>query len=222
MNKILYILSYNDETYDISKTNFSKYRWAEPVKINSTIYLENVVYDSFLPNHINEWKNSNFVGTMSWKAHKKIKLPDLDSPKSDIKIKDADVVAFFYLKQNIFRHAIHCHGENFKTLWITLLSRMGYRKEQIMNDNIKAFFGNYWMAKPELMIEYLSFFSKAKKILEESDDIHDLMWSDSHYQSGLTEEHIYSIFHKPYFPLFIFVLERLPCFYFNDYKVLLY
>lgn len=222
MNKIVYILSYNDETYNTSKVNFSKYKWAKPIKINSTIYLENIVYDSFLINNVDEWVNSDFVGTMSWKAYKKIKLPDLDSPESDIKINDTDVVAFFYLNRNIFSHAVQCHGQNFKVLWMTLLSRMGYGEDEITNNNIKAFFGNYWMAKPNLMIEYLSFFSRAKKILNESDDIHDLMWSDSKYQSGLSEEHIYSIFNKPYFPLFVFVLERLPCFYFSNHKILLY
>lgn len=223
-DKLIYILSYDDYSHRIAQQTFHNKEWASVFKINTTIYLENIMYDSILLSLKDSWIDLNFIGTMSWKANQKIEIPDLDSEFSKQKIRDIDpdIIAFFHTGEDLLDQATKHHGKNFEYLWITLLTRMGYSKSEAKDKNIKSFFANYWISKPNFMIDYINFYHKAIKILLESKDLYDISWSDSGHVSHPSKEHLISIFNKPYFPLFLFILERLPCFYFRNHKILLY
>ena len=95
---IIYILSYNTETYNISRSIYGQYKWARFVILPPTILFENYMYDEWLINNYDEWKDCDFVGTLAWKAIKKIKLPDIDKLADFLeKNNNFDIVPFYVI-----------------------------------------------------------------------------------------------------------------------------
>jgi hypothetical protein len=221
----IYILSYNEDTYNTALEKFNDKLWANVININTTIYLENIMYNSWLINHKNDWINSDYVGTLSWRSFQKIKIPKLDDSVNSVLINksNADVVVFAPISMNLLYQASRDHGKRFKSLWIYLIKSLGFSAEQAIDPTVKLFFCNYWMAKPNVMMDYIDFFSRAKFILENDQEIQDDLWSNSNYNGYVSKEKLMEIFGRPYYPFHPFLLERLPCFFFHQkHKVLPY
>ena len=79
MKIIIFILSYNDETYNCACEKYSKFKWAKIIKIETTILLESIMYDKWLIDNYDEWKNYDYIGFLSWKFEQKIKMPNFDN-----------------------------------------------------------------------------------------------------------------------------------------------
>lgn len=221
----IYILAYNQETFDTATKQFSDKSWATVININTTIYFENIMYDNWLIAHKDEWINYDYVGTLSWKSHTKIRLPKLDHIKSieSINFENPDVVAFAPANMNLLYQATRDHGFKFKTLWIEILKKLNYSMEKIMDPSIKLFWCNYWMAKPNVMLDYIKFFQQVKLVLENTKEIQSDLWSNSNYNGYVSKERLIEIFGRPYYTYHPFLLERLPCFFFHQkYKILPY
>lgn len=224
-NYRIYVISYNSFTNNVANYHFKNKSWAKVIEVKTTRYFENIMYDSWLHSNIDEWINTDYVGTLSWKSNTKISLPELDCPKfqDQISKENPDVVVFLVPNMILLDQAQKGHGDAFKRVWVYLLSQLGYSELEATDPSIKLFWSNYWMAKPDVMLKYIDFFRKAKNILENSDHIQDDIWSNSNYGGYLPKERLIEIFNKPYYPLYLFIMERLPCFFFHQqYKLLSY
>jgi len=221
----IYILSYDSKTEDTAIKQFSNKSWSTVININTTIYLENIMYDTWLLNHQDQWINHDYVGTLSWRSYTKIQLPKLDNQINInlIKDKNPDIVAFAPTIMNLLYQATRDHGQRFRKIWIYLIKNLGYSVEEAIDPTVKLFFCNYWMAKPPVMIDYINFFEKAKYILENSEEIQNDLWSNSNYNGYVSSGRLTEIFGRPYYPYHPFIFERLPCFFFHQkYNILPY
>jgi hypothetical protein len=73
-NVIIYVLCYNEKTLEIAKDIYKDYYWARPCIIeNQDITLENAFWKQLLAMS-DEWELCEMVGTISWKAYKKINI----------------------------------------------------------------------------------------------------------------------------------------------------
>lgn len=222
----IYILSYNNSTLSSSIGYFHKYSWAKCISIDTTVYLENIMYDSWLSTNINDWIRYDYVGTLSWRSPIKIKMPELNSLKLAQKLEDNsfEIVSFNRIRKPLLKYAVSCHGDIYKSLWINILEQLGFNLGEILDSKIPNFVCNYWMARPTVMQKYIEFFHKVKNVIINNSDIQNDLWSDSHYNGYVSKIKLMQIFNKPYYPMLPFILERLPCFfcYHYGYKLLNY
>lgn len=221
----IYILTYDNNTLNIAKSIFTDKDWAKVISINTTRYLENTMYDSWLINNKDDWKNYDYVGTLSWRSFQKIPLPNLYSDNSQrlITEQNPDIVTFYHTELNLIDQATQSHGNNFSKIWHYILKKVGFSDDQIFDPNISTFFSNYWMTKPEIMIKYIEFFAKIKDIIENDNEIKPDLYHNARYGTYVSGRRLIEIFGVPYHPLYIFVLERLPCFFFHQqHKMLRY
>jgi hypothetical protein len=214
----IYVLCYSDDTYIKANEIYGQKEWAKVVYIKSTVLFESIMYDSWLEENYDDWKDFDYVGTISWKAPFKIRMPDIDKLAVFLENnKDKyHVAAFYYIDMNMIDRTNYYHSK-FRNLWIKILSKLGYSMEQILNNNIKGFYCNYWITTPKLMLDYISFFRKVKNVINNYPDIQDDLWSNSKFQSTtlLTPEQCMQKFGIPHYPYHPFIYERMPCIYFE-------
>jgi hypothetical protein len=210
----IYILSYNDHTKKQAEQTFQGLDFNyDIIKIPTTKYLENVMYCNWLLEHKYDWTSYDYVGTLSWKSKDKIDIKQI--PNKLNLCNNIDVMAFFPCYENLIKQGTHEHGINFKIGLTELLTKLGFTEEQIFNPNVPLFLCNYWMTKPSIMMQYIVFFHKAKNIIENDIVLKEKLYSDGRYANGyLSEEKLINIFGFTYYPLYIFLLERLPCYFF--------
>ena len=215
MKKIrIYVLCYNEITKQSALREYGDKEWAKVLYIETTALLENIMYDKLLLENYEDWKDFDYVGTISWKASHKIILPDMVSLSEHLDSIPYDIISFYTLQQNLVEHGTYYHPK-FKSLWLKMFRNMDISDEQALDPSIPAFFCNYWITTPTLMLKYIEFFKKSKDILDNSADIQEEIYEDSTYNGGtLSNEKCIELFGKPYFTYHVFLYERLPCFFF--------
>lgn len=213
-NIVIYVLAYNDATFEDAKKAFPQ-PWFKPIIIPSTMYLENIMYIQLLMEHIDEWENADYVGTISYKAPRKMKVPDFGMKNSEISIEDPDVVIFWSSGEQLVKQAQRCHPQ-FANIWTKTMTNLGYIQQDFTDPSIKVFFSNYWMAKPVWMKKYIQEFSRLKDTLDNDPDILPLVFMDAKYVTPhpISTERCIEIFTKPYYTYHPFICERFSCFYF--------
>jgi hypothetical protein len=212
----IYILCYNDLTENKANESFGKYEWAKILRINSTLYLENIMYDSWLLDNKEDWENFDYVGTLSWKALTKIKLPNMDEIIKQLEIKKPDLFPFLVGKLNMIKRTDFYHPL-FSKIWVNLLTKLNFTEDMILSNNILPFYCNYWICPPKLMLEYIDFFKKAKDLIEKDQELQINIWQNSLYL-GIPKSDCMKIFGVPFYPYHPFICERLPCFFFWSRK----
>jgi hypothetical protein len=217
---IIYILYFNDDTKKLAYSEFGFYPWAKPIYIQSTPYLESIMYTDILETLKDEWINKKYVGTLSYKANSKIKIPDIAKLINNNIFSKADVVGFHpfntvnQTNSFLIKHAI-IHHRDFLPIWIYLLNKLGFTPFQYANKSLPTIFCNYWYTKPKLMLQYIEFMKKVKLAIQEDKVLNDAINVDSKYTSGsLTTEDCMKKFNVPYYPYHPFICERLAGFYF--------
>ena len=214
----IYVLCYSDETFKNATELYGNKEWAKVVYIKSTVLFESIMYDSWLEENYDDWKDYDYVGTISWKASMKIKMPDIDKLSLFLENNkdNYNVAAFYFIDMNMIDRTNYYHPK-FRTLWIKILSKLGYSIDQILNNNIKGFYCNYWITTPKLMLEYIEFFKNVKNVINNYQDIQDDLWSDSKFQSTtlLTPQQCMQKFGIPHYPYHPFIYERMPCIWFE-------
>lgn len=217
MKIIIYILCYDEYTENVSKCVYGMYPWCRVFRIpEPSVYLEFSMYTIYLPQLQSEWADADFVGTLSWKAFKKVLLDDVNAVIEAAG--ENPFVPFFLYRGNALAQATHAHPL-FSRIWVRVLSRLGYPGHQIMSRTIPLVQCNYWMAKPELMRMYIDFAKKLKQRMDTPNDsgLRALLYSDSQYRGQLSKERLTEIFGKPYYTYHPFVCERMPGFFFKKY-----
>jgi len=212
----IYILCYSDDTYKIALELYGDKEWAKVIYIKSSVLFESIMYDNWLEKNYDDWKDFDYVGTISWKTSFKIRMPDIDKLSAFLDKNNYDFAAFYCIDMNIIDFTTYYHPK-FRTLWIEILSKIGYSMDQILNNGIKGFYCNYWITTPKLMMNYINFFKKVKDVINNYEDIQYDIWSDANFQSTtlLTPEQCFQNFGVPYYPYHPFIYERIPCVYFE-------
>jgi hypothetical protein len=172
------------------------------------------MYSSWLLNHIDEWRECDYVGTLSWKAPQKISMPDMEALTTYITSLKPDVVPFFPCHETIVEQGER-HHPLFRDLWSKLTYELGIPEDKATDPSIPLFFCNYWMATPSWMLRYIEFFKSAQHVLDTCESIQSNLWSDSRFDKVISDEKCMQIFGRPYYPYHCFLCERLPCLFFK-------
>jgi hypothetical protein len=214
MRILIYVLCYNKHSYDVATNEYGNKEGFKILYIETTPLLENIMYDSWLLENKYEWKDYDYVGTISWKASHKCRIPDMQTLINYVHNHNADIVPFWPGNCNLVQQATY-HHPNFKSLWIKMFDQLNIPETDAMNPNVVPFFSNYWITKSTLMLKYIEFFRTAKYILDTYPDIQKELWEDSLYAGdSLSKEKCMELYEKPYYPYHVFIYERLPCYFF--------
>jgi len=214
---IIYVLYFNDETKKITEEKYSRYKWAKPLYIETTEYFENVAYKQLYAKH-NEWTNADYVGTIAYSAFKKINIDTLDKFLNNIcdsTNDNFDVIALRPMFHLLLFSYAKKHHPQFEKCWDIIFNGLNYNfKDKSLIDEMKAFYCNYWIAKPSWMSKYITIIHKIFNIINNNEELKKLLWMDAKYRSkkGNLFTDKYKINYYPHHP---FVLERVPAYYFN-------
>jgi hypothetical protein len=217
MKTRIYILAYNDETFEYASNFYKEYEWAKVIRIKTTILFESIMFDEWLLDNYNDWKDFDNIGFLSWKADKKIPINSvnnviklLNNNKYDYDIKPL--------------YVLHFDENSWKGNTITyrilnkLFNKLNYPDLYVYNNMFK-FYCNYWIAKKDALFEYINFFKKCKQIIDTDEEIQSIIWNDAYYYN-ITQEELLKIFNKPYYCYHPFIYERIPFLYFHGKKII--
>jgi hypothetical protein len=217
---LIYILGYDNETLTNANALFGSYEWAKIIILPATILFENYMYDKWLIEHYDEWKDYDYVGTLSWRAKDKVLLPDIDKLAIFLKNENKiDVIPFFVIDNKDHLDDIDRRQPLNNIILNLLFKKLGFPDNYIKNNFIQ-FYSNYWITKPNIMLEYINFFHNCKKIIDSDNEIQKYIWKYVEYNSTLDDANIIKIFGRPSFSSHPFVYERIPFLFMNRYYIL--
>lgn len=230
-SRIIYVLCYDDASEQKAITDFKDYNWARIYRIpieRQTHLFECVMYQTELMNLYDEWKDKEFVGTISYKLKDRLlfypyrTIDTIDFIISNTDSNQYTVVPFMYysglnfekLNQNIkeiYTHLCNCFFSNKNKKTYSILTSIRNHSSPIIQP--RYFFFNYWMTTPAEMVSYIDFFNtKWLPVLESQEHV----WNNSDYKGALTPNQLRTltkrVSHYPYHP---FLNERLPADYFR-------
>lgn len=199
------------------------------IELNNSEFLENQVYD-ILCDIKSEWENFEFIGIISYSIISKFQKfsqqsvnINWDSIFHVLKKENPEITTLYNVKYCRFKNiypismlegACFQHGLNFIETWYSLLKKMDFCDHDIFNRDINTFLCNWWILKPNIIKEYISFYKKAKDLMLTDNDLINKRKLNSYYSSGnLTENELINIFGQPYYTITPFIFERLPCFF---------
>lgn len=216
MKIIIYVLCFDDVTEKKARRDFGRYTWARPLRIETTLWLEGIMYESWLMEHEAEWAAYDYVGTIAYSIFNKI-------PKFDLRsliycISRSDLFAFNMSDTpNLLQNA---NGPHFRALWVDMLTQLGFSEENALDPTVKPFYCNYWIARPDIMRTYCDFYRRAQRALQDS-PLQAELWEDAGYSNSYSNpEWCRKRFGVPHYPHHTFLMERLPCiFAHNRYKI---
>lgn len=233
-SRIIYILCHNDETERLANSEFSKYSWARIYRIpkdSQTYLMESVMYQSELMKLYDEWKECDYVGTLSYKLPARLAYPPfstMENISNLVETADGDVVSF--------RTYEHSHADilpNFRKILTDTCVRVGIkvntlpkynvlsRKVEYKNalDTMPCIFHNYWMTTPRLMLAYIKFFNYTWLPALDS---HPNVWNDSQYPYNLSKEELKSRMlyltrgRAAHYPFHAIISEVIPTHFFRN------
>ena len=213
MKTRIYILAYNDETFEYASNFYKEYEWAKVIRITTSILFESIIFDEWLLDNYDDWKDFDNIGFLSWKADKKIPINSVNKIVMQINKyePDYDVKPLYPLKTN----EIYSFNLGYKILDI-VFTKLNY-PDKYVYCIFKKFYCNYWITKRDTLLEFIKFFKKCKEIIDTDEEIQSIIWHDARH-SGLSEEELLKIFNKPHYCYHPFIYERIPFFYFHGKK----
>lgn len=214
---LIYILYFNQNSFEEAFKKYGNKSWAKLMYIPTTKYLENYFY---LNVDKSDWKNYEYIGTLSWKAHEKTFIPEnFDEALEDAKKNNFD---FIYLKYNTkHTHMFDNLRERhyfFAPIWTGILKTLGFDAQYTLSENIREFCCNYWIATPEVIEKYAIFLEQVQVVMETNENIKKLLELNSNYEKRPSENYL-KITGKRFYMYHPFILERMPCFYIYHEKI---
>jgi len=216
---LIYILTYSEDTLKIAKNIYGHYNWARFVILPPSILFENYMYDEWLPKNYEEWKDYDYVGTLSWKVQSKVVLPDIYKLCDFLYYNKYDVIPFYVIDDRELLDVIDNKQPNNKKILKLLFEELGYPKDFVFGNKFIEFYSNYWIARPKIMSDYINVFKKCKDIINSNQEIQKLLWSYIEYSSELDNEMMMKIFGKLRYSYHPFIYERIPYLYLSKYKI---
>lgn len=220
MKILVYILAHNEETFAKATEEYGKHEWAKPILIPQTIWLESVMYVSYLQDHKEEWQDMDYVGAIAWGASTK---QPLVHRMHDICVeahnKDTDVIALMYRGDPLVQTAERWHP-GFTSCWLAAWRSIGYMNDDLLlHPSIKSFYCNYWLARPSFMADFCKLMAYFDLRVQTDSTVKDILWRDSDYETRgenvakMPVEAKMRLWGVPYYPQIVFVAERMICLY---------
>ena len=203
VNIRIYVLCYDDRTETLAKERFGNLDWVRIFRIPVQTHLfEGVMFQTYLMEMYSEWKDMDYVGTISYKLPEKV--PFQKFVNLIVNAGSHDAVFFKVVPSDLF----HLHSPVVKHVYDDVYRQtMPFR----LTAKVKRYAQyNYWMARPHIMLEYIQFFNtKWLPTLEN----HPRVWGPAGYQTPapLTPEQLLRLPKRvTWYPCHPFVNERLP------------
>lgn len=217
---ILYLISHdNSSNYIANKFAFCHEKWIYVVNINSTIFFESIIYEDLLPSSQHIWENYNYVITATYKSvtMKGQTLHAIKALLEHVSVRnDYDVIPFLRSGSKNMEFCLYFHKNTFKVAWDSILKELGYYEGEIRKyDDMKVFYRNIYIIKPNILKQLIVFMNKAIFIAKTNANIAQLLAQDSHYKEGSVEV-ARKVFGTDYYQLYPFVFERLPSFFLHS------
>jgi hypothetical protein len=198
---IIYILCYDEETEMMANKSFKNFKWARIYRIKNQSHLfENVLFQSELMDLYGEWKDKEYVGTLSYSALTKIDYNGLNNVISQAMTNQYDFIPF-----------MSTYNDNTCNSNIYLAQELKALKNNLFNfdkDFIPRYcWCNYWMARPQTMLSYIEFFNnKLLPYIENCEHV----WDNVIYREGkLSRESLLALTKRvPHYPFHPFMIER--------------
>ena len=171
-----------------------------------------------------DWSNKTFVGVLSYKIAAKVKSHRLDAVSliEDLvqRYSASDVIALLSPRHLQVRdQAQKTHGLYYIEVFHELLRRLNFDEPDIVAiDRTDAFFSNYWVATPQLMLEFIDFMGAAIHMLELNEQMRFLMSADSKYREGHADV-ARAVWGTSHYQLHPFICERLAVVFFWSKRV---
>lgn len=214
---VVYVLCYDAESERKAREAWpaSKYPWARVARLPDdprlSKYMEAAAYLTVLQDREAEWRDADYVGTLSWRAHSKIAVPESWEP---IILDNPDVVPLMPLADPMVLQAARSHPR-FLEIYVPLLAALGHSSEKAVSPDIPGFVCNYWLSRPAWMRRYTAWLARAVEVMETAPELQEALWADASYQSaGLPAHRVREVYGRDAVPHHPFVTERLPCFFF--------
>jgi hypothetical protein len=214
----IYILSFNDETFNFANERYSNYDWAKVIKIETTVLFESIMYDKWLIDNEDDWKDFDYIGFLSWKFEYKIIMPDFNKIIEILEKNNSyELVPLFICNTKpIYDH------EHMYIILKSLFKELNYPDDYLTSNNFLAIYCNFWIARIDILRKYLIFFKKCKNIINNNHIIQKYIYLDAKYGNcSLPKEKLLQIFNKPYYYYHPFIYERIPTYYFHNKKMLI-
>ena len=208
---IIYILCYDDNTEEFSKTYFKHYDWARIHRIKNQSHLfEGVMYQTELLELYDEWKDVDYVGTISHSFFKKMKIEELLLMLNTSNPLSHDVVIFKSFASDLFH--LHSNPDLKRAYQEIYRQTMPFRFSRTIQ---RYSIYNYWMAKPTFMLRYIQFFNNTWLPVVEK---HHLIWNNAGYlDEKLSPEALNKLTKRvSHYPMHPFVNERIPIPFFKE------
>ena len=109
--------------------------------------------------------------------------------KSTDDTEPAELIAFYdYYRADVVTTLRRAHGFEVLDVWVALLTRMGYHRQDVLNTSIPLFPTNAWMATPDFMSKYQAFAREAQMAIEDDVDLHIRMYEDAKYNGHMSPQ----------------------------------
>lgn len=206
MDVIIYVVYHDDNSYAMALSTFGGFKWARLISIPSTKYCESIVF-GFLEQNKDEWQNSHFVGIVTYSFTKKIPIETLVNVIDDIccqKYNEFDIIGLRGLDEPIEKS-----HPGIEVPLTVLIEAMG--KQTIKLSEVRPFYSNYWLAKPNVFRHYLRFFKEIKNIMEENTTLSNILNQNSGYPRPRNARDLIATFGYPWYTWHPFISERLIC-----------
>ena len=219
---ILYLIAHDTDSEHLArKFSSCKESWIQPVRINSSVFFESVIYRDVFPPYQKEWEDLDYVVTATYKtvakqlAYNKY-TQSLELIQNSLQIArdgNFDIVPFLRSGSGTMSFCLYHHGKPFRAAWDALLVELGYSLSLIRSlDEMKSFYRNIFIIKPKVLKELMMFMSKAMHVATHNPAVRELLQVDARYKEG-SQEVSKRIFGTEYYQLHPFIFERLPSFF---------
>ena len=201
---IIYVLCYDDDTEEFSNIYFKHYNWARIYRIKNQSHLfEGVMYQTELLELYDEWKDAEYVGTISHSFFKKMKIEQLLYNLNISSPLLHDVVIFKSVANDLFH--LHSNPDLKRAYQEIYRQTMPFRFSRVIQ---RYSIYNYWMAKPTFMLRYIQFFNS---IWLPAVEKHPLIWNNAGYSDEKLSPEALSKLTKrvPHYPMHPFMNERI-------------
>ena len=217
----LFVLCHDDASEACARQDWDV-PWARVVRLENTlpmsVFREGAAFLGAIKDSEAEWRDADFVGSVSWKARQKIGLRPEHVLEACLAASGgaADVVALYPYGRNLLEHTAACLPR-FQDAWVRCLGAVGHDAADTAGPkahDMPYFVCNYWLASPAWMASYIAWLERLAHAMLTTPEVQDVLWADTRYATGLEPSRLLELYGRPYLPHHGFITERTPCFFF--------
>ncbi len=219
MKIVCYVLCPSEEIHTNATKEYRDASWAYPIMLpQNQPYLESYMYTHDLMRRYDEWHDADWVGCISHSAaQKQSKVTTLEAICIKAVEEQSDFIALMFRGDPLVETAETWHP-GFTRAWLATWESIGWTNRSLTTSReIPSFYCNYWLTTPEIMEEYCVLMRYVDQRFRSNPRLRDLVMADSGYHhrgeqiAKLPESRRLEMFGVAWYPLYIFIMERMIC-----------